>query len=97
MGEAVAEFIELTNGVSPLQVTKIREWLRDNHCALPNLEAETVEEALEGDLPDNVRRVLEIRQIAAAASLKKLDAMIACVGPDGRARGLRRLGGGPGA
>jgi DNA polymerase bacteriophage-type len=35
-----------------------------------------------------VRRVLEIRQIASATSLKKLDAMLACVGPDNRARGL---------
>jgi DNA polymerase len=31
---------------------------------------------------------LEIRQITAAASLKKLDAMLACVGPDSHARGL---------
>jgi hypothetical protein len=89
MGEAVAEFTSLTRGVLPSQVQKIREWLRDNRCALPNLEAETVSEALETpNLPDNVRRVLEIRQITAAMSLKKLDAMLACVGPDGRARGL---------
>jgi DNA polymerase len=89
MGEAVAEFARLTKGVLPSQVGKIREWLRDNRCALPNLEAETIEEALESaGLPDNVRRALEIRQIVAAASLKKLDAMLACVGPDGRARGL---------
>ena len=32
--------------------------------------------------------MLEIRQITAATSLKKLDAMLACVGADGRARGL---------
>jgi DNA (cytosine-5)-methyltransferase 1 len=89
MGEAIEEFKALTGGLSPHQVQRIREWLRDNHCALPNLEAETIEEALESEgLPANVRRVLEIRQIAAAASLKKLDAMLACVGPDGRARGL---------
>jgi DNA polymerase len=56
---------------------------------LPNLESETVSDALElAGLPDDVRRVLEIRQIAAATSLKKLDAMLACVGADGRARGL---------
>jgi DNA polymerase len=89
MGEVVAEFTSLTKGVLPSQVQGIREWLRDNGCALPNLGAETVSEALElAGLPDDVRRVLEIRQIAAAASLKKLDAMLACVGPDGRARGL---------
>ena len=56
--------------------------------ALPNLESDTVGDALELDLPDDVRRVLEIRQIAAATSLKKLDAMLACIGSDGRARGL---------
>jgi DNA polymerase len=88
MGEAVAEFVSLTKGVLPSQVQKIREWLRDQRCALPNLESETVSEALETALPGDVRRVLEIRQIAAAASLKKLDAMLACAGPDGRARGL---------
>ena len=89
MGEAIAEFAQLTDGISPHQVQKIREWLRCRKWALPNLESETVSEALElAGLPDDVRRVLEIRQIAAAASLKKLDAMLACVGPDGRARGL---------
>jgi DNA polymerase len=89
MVEAIEEFRTLTNGISPSQVQRIREWLRDNRYALPNLEAETVVESLEAPgLPDNVRRVLEIRQITAAASLKKLDAMLACVGPDGRARGL---------
>jgi DNA polymerase len=89
MGEAVAEFTSLTGGVLPTQVGKIREWLRDQHCALPNLEAETIEEALESaGLPDNVRRALMIRQIVAATSLKKLDAMLAVVEPDGRAGGL---------
>jgi site-specific DNA-cytosine methylase len=89
MGEAVAEFITLTNGIVPTKTLQIREWLRDNRCALPDLESETIEEALEsGGLPDNVRRALEIRQIVAAASLKKLDAMLAVVESDGRARGL---------
>ena len=35
-----------------------------------------------------MRRVLEIRLITAATSLKKLDAMLACVGADGPGRGL---------
>jgi DNA polymerase len=89
MGEAFAEFTQLTGGVLPTQVAKTREWLRDRRCALPNLEAQTIEETLEAaGLPDDVRRALEIRQIVAAASLKKLDAMLAVVEPDGRARGL---------
>jgi DNA polymerase bacteriophage-type len=39
-------------------------------------------------LPENVRRVLQIRQMLGSASVKKLRAMLACVGYDGRARGL---------
>ena len=88
MGEAIEEFARLTDGLSPHQVQKIRAWLRGRKWALPNLDSDTVSDALELDLPDDVRRVLEIRQIAAATSLKKLDAMLACVGADGRARGL---------
>ena len=88
MGEAIEEFARLTDGLSPHQVQKIRAWLKGRKWALPNLDSDTVSDALELDLPDDVRRVLEIRQIAAATSLKKLDAMLACVGADGRARGL---------
>jgi DNA polymerase bacteriophage-type len=88
MGEAIEEFARLIGGLSPHQVQKIRAWLRGRKWALPNPEIETVTDTLELDLPDDVRRVLEIRQIAAATSLKKFDAMLACVGADGRARGL---------
>jgi DNA polymerase bacteriophage-type len=89
MGEAVAEFARLTEGVSPFQVQKTRDWLKGRKWTLPSLDSETVSDALElTGLPDDVRRVLEIRQIIAATSLKKLDAMLACVGADGRARGL---------
>ena len=89
MGEVIAEFAQLTGDISPHQVQKTREWLKGRGCVLPNLDSETVGDALElAGLPDDVRRVLEIRQITAATSLKKLDAMLACVGADGRARGL---------
>ena len=88
MGEAIAEFVQLT-GVSPSQVQKTRDWLKAREWTLPNLDSETVSDALElAGLPDDVRRVLEIRQLTAATSLKKLNAMLACVGVDGRARGL---------
>ena len=89
MGEAIAEFAQLTGDISPHQVQKTRAWLKGRGCVLPNLDSETVGDALElAGLPDDVRRVLEIRQSTAATSLKKLDAMLACVGADGRARGL---------
>jgi DNA polymerase len=48
-------------------------------------------------LPDHVRRVLTIRQLAGSASVKKLDRMEQCVCADGRARGLLQYHGtGPG-
>jgi DNA polymerase len=90
-GEVLEEFDRLTggDGLSPHQVERTRNWLAEHGLALPNLQADTVEEALRSiALPDDVRRALEIRQAVAATSLKKFDTMLACVGPDGRARGL---------
>jgi DNA polymerase len=96
-GALCAEFTELTKNpdqpdapiLSPHQVDKTREWLKGRGFTLADLEAATVEDALENlVLPDDVKRVLQIRLITAPTSLKKFDAMLACVGADDRARGL---------
>jgi DNA polymerase len=85
----LAEFAGLTDGLSPYQVEKSRQWLIGQSCTLDNLRDETITEALnERTLSDDVRRVLEIRQTVAATSLKKLDAMLACVGAADRVRGM---------
>jgi hypothetical protein len=85
----LVEFAELTGGLSPYQVEKTRGWLKGRGFTLENLQGETVEDALETTvLPDDVQRVLEIRQITGPTSLAKLDTMLACAGADGRARGL---------
>jgi DNA polymerase len=91
----IGEFAELTrqggddDGLTPYQVGKVRDWLTGQGFGLPDLQEATVQTALDEQiLPDNVRRVLQIRAITASTSLKKLDAMLACVGADGRARGL---------
>jgi DNA polymerase len=92
-----AEFADLTKDpdqpdapiLSPHQVDKTREWLKGRGFTLADLEAATVEDALENlVLPDDVKRVLQIRLITAPTSLKKFDAMLACAGADDRARGL---------
>jgi DNA polymerase len=83
------ETLENLRGLSPHQVSKTREWLKDRGFTLDNLQQATVEEALdEMKLPNDVKRVLQIRLMAAPTSLEKLDAMLACVGADGRACGL---------
>ena len=51
------------------------------------MSKETVQGALAGSLKPLPRRVLEIRQEIAKSSLKKLDAMERCAGPDDRVRG----------
>jgi DNA polymerase len=83
------EFAGLTDGLTPYQVGATREWLKGRGFPITNLQDDTVSSALdELVLPDDVRRVLQLRLIAAPTSLTKLDAMLACAGSDGRARGL---------
>jgi len=86
-GEALEEFRKLTD-LSPTQVEKVRVWLRENGVEIEDLRAKTIEETLKVELSPEARRVLEIRSMIASTSLKKLNAILACVGSDGRARGL---------
>ena len=87
MADVTEEFHHLT-GLNPTQVEKIKLWLAERDLELDSLEADAIEKALAGDLSPIARRVLQIRSMVAASSLKKLNAMLACAGPDGRARGL---------
>jgi len=88
MAEQSEEFQALTGGLNPTQILAIRSWLADQGLKLPCLDEDAIEEALSTELPLEIRRVLEIRAMIASTSLKKLDCMLACVGSDGRARGL---------
>jgi DNA polymerase len=69
-----AELDDLTMGLVQTsdQTAKLQEYCRD-FCgvSLPNMQAETVEAYLNHDLPDDVHRILEIRQLMAKASTKK--------------------------
>jgi DNA polymerase len=89
-----AEFAGLTGGLKPTEVEKTREHLKGAGFTLENLQADTIEDALDDlkldddDEGRRVRRVLQIRLITAPTSLAKLDTMLACTDADGRARGL---------
>jgi DNA polymerase len=91
-----AELVTITGGAvqTVSQTQKLRAWLDAQGHPLPDLQAETVEAALKSHdeplgcvLPDHVHRVLELRQILASASVKKLYSMKyrQC---DGRLHGL---------
>lgn len=71
------------------ETAKVMEWLIWGGIDLPDLTKEAVAEAL-GDktLPADVVRLLELRQLAARSSVKKLQKMVQTMGLDGRVRGL---------
>lgn len=84
------EIAELTQGAvtsAGTQVARLQAWLGPH--APPTLGRHDVEAALENpELPPDKRRALEIRLLVAKSSVKKLDAMKACVDDDGLVRGL---------
>lgn len=89
------EFEKLT-GLGFNQVTAVLEWLAARGLVLEDLTKDTVAETLEEctlERDHPVRRVLELRQILAKASTKKLKALLASVCSDGRVRGTQQYHG----
>ncbi len=89
-----AELIEEAQGITgldnPNSVGQLAGWLRDRTGEeIPKLTKEAVSDLLGEDrLPDNARRVLEIRQELGKTSNKKYNSLDAAVCSDGRVRGL---------
>ncbi len=77
----------LKNPNSPAQ---LKRWLSDQLGEeITSLSKAAVEELLEReDLPLKVRKALELRQRLGKTSVSKYKAMLECVCPDGRIRGL---------
>jgi DNA polymerase len=83
---------QITGLANPNSTQQLHGWLAERESPLPNLQAETVAAALEfGELPDDVRRVLEIRQETSLSSLSKFDAAVRGTNSDGRLRGHIRF------
>jgi DNA polymerase len=79
----------LTGLGNPNSPAQLLPWLRSRGVNVDNLRKETVADLLARDnLPDTVRRVLELRQSLSKTSIKKFDALETVAGEDGRARGL---------
>ena len=89
--ELTSELIEITGGrvTTAGQRARILKWLEDHDVILEGLTKDHVDEALKDEfLPDNVKRVLEIRKLLGKTSTKKLESMLKCVDhADGRVRG----------
>lgn len=78
------EFRALTGGLSPTQVQALTGWLSAKGVYTASLDSEAIETLLAGDLPDDARRALEIRQLTGSASVKKLYSMERMATAEGR-------------
>lgn len=85
------EAYRLTGLSNPNSPAQLLSWLDNRGVHLDNLQKATVEEALAGELPEDTRRVLEIRQQLGKTSVKKYVAMKEAKGEDGRIRGLTQF------
>jgi DNA polymerase len=91
--EINSEISRRTDGAvaSPNQTARILKWLAANGSSIKDLQRDTLRRALaRKDLPDNARRLIELRQAGSLASANKLRTMRAWLGDDDRIRGAYR-------
>lgn len=94
--ELMGEAGEITGLSNPNSTVQLKAWIEkeltngwNRKVELPGLKKEDVTALLEcKDIPENVRRVLEIRQQLGKTSVKKYTAMETARGTDDRVRGL---------
>lgn len=87
-----AEAKEITGLANPNSTAQLQGWLEEKlGNPVENLQKGTVEELLNTDLPDDVGRVLKIRQQLGKTSVKKYAAVQAAMGADGRVRGISQF------
>lgn len=90
--ELTEEAVRITGLSNPNSPAQLLGRLEQEGVALPNLQKATVAEMLEKeDIPNRVRRVLEIRQQLGKTSVKKYAAMAAAKCGDDRIRGLTQF------
>lgn len=86
------EISKLTDGFisKPTQTAKVRQWCEEQGVYLPNLRAETVEEAIDREdikTTPEVLRVLQLRSAGSKSSTAKFSRVLEVVGGDDRLRG----------
>lgn len=82
------EFTQLTDVLNPASTQQVLAWAVDVGLDLPNLQAATVQDAIDDPATDPAHvRVLELRQDLALAAGGKFSAALDVVSPDSRIRG----------
>lgn len=85
--ELMAEAKEITGLSNPNSLAQLKEWLKSEGVEMKSVTKDTVAEALNKDIPDEVKRVLRIRQALGKTSTAKYSTMLAAVCEDDRIRG----------
>ena len=85
--EALKEIAKIAGVDNGNSVAQLRAWLKSRGVDTEDLRKDTVKELLEDDLPDDIRRVLVLRQECAVSAAAKFTAAIRATNDDGRMRG----------
>jgi DNA polymerase bacteriophage-type len=83
------ELKELTGVDNPNSLAQLKAWIEGQGVKVVSLNKDSMLDLVaHPDLPDNVARVLYLRQLGSKTSVSKYDAMRAYMCEDGRIRGL---------
>ena len=86
--ELQSEAQAITGLSNPNSLAQLKKWLSEQGVEMASVTKDTIAEALAGDLPDNVRRMLEIRTALGKTSVAKYSTMLTAVCDDHRLRGI---------
>lgn len=78
----------ITGLSNPNSLAQLKKWLASQGVEMTSVTKDTIAEALAGDLPENVRRMLEIRTALGKTSVAKYSTMLTAVCQDHRLRGI---------
>lgn len=92
--ELMAEAQQLSGLDNPNSRDQLLGWLKKRGADSGGLAKADVDDLLSADIPDDVRRVLEIRQAVSKTSVNKYQTMLDVASDDGRARGIMQFYGG---
>lgn len=86
--ELQEEAQELTGLKNPNSLAQLKRWLADQGVEMASVTKDTIAAALKTELPESVRRMLEIRTALGKTSVAKYSTMLEAVCEDNRLRGI---------
>lgn len=81
----------LTGLANPNSLAQLKKWLSKQGVTMTSVTKDTIAATLQTDIPDSVRRMLEIRTALGKTSVAKYSTMLTAVCQDHRLRGILRF------